>query len=156
MLTYETDRKKQFYKQNISRLLDVLIVYLIRNCLKSQIVTENSSQALHGEMVSKIQKYILENYKDHITLEMIAAHVGFNKIHVARVFKKLTEMTVHETINTIRIKEANKMLEQSGARICDIAESLGFENASHFSALYKKYTGMTPDEYRKNKKSLKN
>lgn len=151
MLTYETDRKNDFYKQNISSILTILIIYLIRNCLKNQSVLENPSLALQGQMVTKIQKYISDNYDKRITLDEISSYVGFNKYHIVRTFKKITGTTVHEAINTIKLKEANKLLEQSSMKICDIAETLGFENASHFSALYKKYIGSTPLEYRKNK-----
>ena len=61
-------------------------------------------------------------------------------------YKKLTGRTIKDTITEYRIDEAKRMLER-GERVSDVAETVGFDNFTYFSTIFKKYTGVSPNQY---------
>lgn len=69
--------------------------------------------------------------------------------YLCRVFKKHLNKTPTEFINDIRIKNAKLTLQYSTLPIIDICSDIGFENISHFYHLFKKETGLSPNEFRK-------
>ena len=60
----------------------------------------------------------------------------------------MTGKTIKDTITEYRIDEAKRMLER-GERVSDVAETVGFDNFTYFSTMFKKYTGVSPNQYRK-------
>ena len=65
------------------------------------------------------------------------------------VFKRETGYGFLEYLNTLRMEKAKLLLEQPLLKVSEIAESIGISNANYFSRLFKAYTGLGPEEYRK-------
>jgi len=62
-------------------------------------------------------------------------------------FRRLTGFTIHDYLSIIRLKQA-KMLLVGDEPIKNVADQAGFKNQSHFGQFFKRYTGLTPAEYR--------
>ena len=99
--------------------------------------------------VTQVIKYINENY-NHITdIEEIAAHFYISKYHLCRIFNKNLGIPLIAYLNTIKIREACKMIRHEGGSLTDIAMRCGFNSSSYFCKVFKNEKGISPTEYRK-------
>ncbi len=83
-----------------------------------------------------------------LRLADVARRVGVHPVHLARTFRSVHAMTFAGYVRQVRIEFARRELAASGAALGDIAAAAGFCDQSHFSRLFKRYTGLTPAEYR--------
>lgn len=95
-----------------------------------------------------IDQYILSHYMEDISRSEIAKQVHLAPEYVAKVYKKQTGKNLKERIVECRIEQAKILLER-GERVSEVAEKVGFDNFTYFSTLFKKYTGVSPNQYRK-------
>ena len=75
---------------------------------------------------------------------------SYSHIHILRLFKTETGISPHDWLTNIRINYAKEYLESTNIKISQIADLCGFSSDSHFKILFKKTTGFTPGNYRKN------
>lgn len=107
-------------------------------------------------VISKVKDYIKNNLKSNISRDDIANYVFLNPDYLTRIFKKSTGQSLTEYINDQRIERSTFLLIHSETPISDIALDVGYDNFSYYSKVFKKMTGMTPSEYRKEyRKSFK-
>jgi AraC family transcriptional regulator len=85
---------------------------------------------------------------DAPTMSRIAEEVGVHPIYLARSFRKHYRCTVGEYVRRLRIETACREISVSGKSLSEIAAASGFYDQSHFSNAFKRYTGMTPSEFR--------
>jgi AraC-like DNA-binding protein len=71
-----------------------------------------------------------------------------------RYFKKTTSKTFTQFVNEYRLVHASKLLAEKQMAISDIAFEAGFQNVSHFTRLFKQFTGMSPSAYRHEMKNI--
>ena len=83
-----------------------------------------------------------------LPLADVARRVGVHPVHLARTFRRVHQITFAGYVRHVRIEFARRELAASGASLSDIAVAAGFCDQSHFSRLFKRYTGQTPAEYR--------
>jgi len=82
----------------------------------------------------------------------IAEHFFISQGHVSRVLKHNAGRAYKEYVDNVRIKEAKRLLRESHLPIDAISGEVGCANPRTFIRLFKKYTGITPSEYRLNNK----
>ncbi|MBW7453184.1 helix-turn-helix domain-containing protein [Paenibacillus sepulcri] len=99
--------------------------------------------------IVKVQQFIEFNLDKDLNREMIARHVYLNPAYLSRLFRKETSQSLTDYMVELRLSKAKSELKQTNHKISDIAMSVGYCNFSHFSKLFKKTTGLTPQEYRK-------
>ncbi len=100
-------------------------------------------------VIAKIQHYIQTHLNEELHREELAALVYLNPAYVSRLFKKETGVSLSEYIQTVRMEQAKQLLAESNDKISSVAEAVGYSHFSHFAKLFKKITGITPQEYRK-------
>jgi AraC-like DNA-binding protein len=81
---------------------------------------------------------------------------GLNRSYLSQLFKKETGFTVSDFIQIERIEEAKRLIELSGISLSDIATRLQFNDQSYFTKVFKKYTGITPRQFKTNKETNRN
>ena len=64
------------------------------------------------------------------------------------LFRQVTGMTFKEYLNRVRVEEAERLLTNTDYPIIDIAVACGYRDQSYFTTVFKKYTGLTPRQYR--------
>jgi AraC-like DNA-binding protein len=104
----------------------------------------------YSNNIKKIVLYIRKNLTNRISLDDIAKNLYITKEHLSRLFKKEMGVTISEYIIKTKIEQAKNMLQHTDYNILDIAVLLNFANSSHFSNSFKKITGVSPSDYRKN------
>ncbi len=123
---------------------------LIRRDLQTEALTENKNPTMRHattNIYSAIE-YVQQNFADDIPLEKVAQLTGYKKSNFCKHFKNATNMSFHYYLNSYRISKACAMLGEYSTSINTIAEKVGFSEMKTFCRVFKKYTGMTPSEYR--------
>lgn len=95
--------------------------------------------------------YIKENYMRKISLASVAEHVGLSSGYLCRIFKDETGGSINTYINNLRMNKAGELLSDKNSYIKEVAVAVGFEDQLYFSRLFKRYSGLTPSEYRASK-----
>lgn len=109
----------------------------------------------HHESIIKAIEYIRNNYHEKISLEDVSKIAMLSTSYFCYIFKNITNRTVIDYINELRIKKSIEQLRTSLMSIGEICFSVGFNNISHFNHLFKKYVGVSPSVFRKNAHSKK-
>ena len=111
-------------------------------CVFNYIPSKNS------EIIKKAIQYISQNFAGNLTLDDVAGHVHLNSAYFSTIFKQSTGSSFKEYLNMVRIEESKRLLANTNFSVIDIALATGFEDQSYFSKVFKKYTGLTPKQYR--------
>lgn len=112
--------------------------------------TFDFTEVKHSDTIYRIMEYVKSNYSRKITLEELAAYVYLSPSHISSLFRKETGQTISAYINHVRIEKSKFLLRQAGIPLADIAVLCGFEDQSYFTRVFKKYTGISPRQYRNN------
>lgn len=100
--------------------------------------------------VRNVIRYIEEHFAEPLTLDELAREANFSKYHLCRKFKETVGVSIVDYIQRCRIERAKELLRRPGDRyIFNIANEVGFNDASYFNRIFKKYTGYTPNEFQK-------
>lgn len=100
-------------------------------------------------LLKEIVGYVDENFSQEISLTQIAERFNMSHKYFCRFFKNNFHKTFVEYLNQIRIEKAMTKLDE-GLSVTETALSCGFENMSYFTLVFKRKTGVTPSEYKKN------
>ncbi|WP_217591733.1 response regulator [Cohnella sp. GbtcB17] len=125
-------------------------------CARFEQLTDRAAGCLANKdsfQMAEIKAYIDSNYTENLTLESIAARIYMNPYYFSSFFKKHTGRNFKEYVTEIRMKNAHRLLLQTDLMVYEIADRVGYNNARHFSDMFKKRYGKLPLEY---KQSLKN
>ena len=124
-------------------------------CFKLQEVVETFSDSMfnytpskNNELIKKAMIYISKHFSTALTLEEVAGQVHLHPSYFSTMFKHSTGSSFKEYLNMVRIEESKHLLSNTDFSIIDIAIAIGFEDQSYFSKVFKKYTGLTPKQYR--------
>jgi two-component system, response regulator YesN len=99
-------------------------------------------------IVKRAMDYIAENYDKKISLKNVAEDIHVNSSYLSRLYSKEMGETIIDTINKLKIEKSKKLLKETIMKTNEISQSIGIEDAAYFSHLFRKYTGLSPVEYR--------
>jgi AraC family transcriptional regulator len=99
--------------------------------------------------LSRVQDLIESRLDADLTLEELAAEVGYSRGHFLKMFHATTGMPPHRYVLKRRIERAQLLLEQAGITIADVAYRCGFSSQAHFTLAFRRACGLTPGEYRR-------
>lgn len=100
-------------------------------------------------IIDRITAYMEKNYKEKISLDQIADNMYLSSYYISKLFKSETGDTPINYLISLRMKKAKEMLDEQPERsIQSIAAAVGYDDAYHFSKLFKKYYGIAPLYYK--------
>lgn len=102
------------------------------------------------ETTTIIKRYLMENYVKDCSLDELASYFHISKVHLQRLFKKGTGITIGKYLTGIRMKQAVYLLNNTNISIEDIRIEVGINSRQNFNNLFKKYYGSSPSSIRKN------
>ena len=131
------------------------VLPLCRDILQRAIdFRDSQGSARYGSVIRKARAYIEEHYADsNLTLHDVASHVALSNNHFCTVFSQEMGETFTEYLTATRIARARELLTDTSMRTGDIAYAVGYNDPHYFSYLFKKNTGMSPRDYRKEENS---
>lgn len=103
----------------------------------------------YSEPVAQTIRFIQKNYGENISLNDASEAVHLNAAYLSFVFHKETEITFSEYLTACRINRAKELLLQTDEKVKEIGRQAGYRDNRHFCKMFKRVTGMTPQEYRK-------
>ena len=104
--------------------------------------------------IGRARAYLAQNFSDpNLMLQDAADEVHLSQSHFSTVFAQETGLTFTQYLTALRIGKAKELLETTEMRSSQIATEVGYNDPHYFSYLFKKNTGMTPGEYRKNSRN---
>ena len=122
--------------------------------------TERMQSLRYGNSPSKliieVNNYVRHHLSEPITVEDLAKFLCRGRSRLSTDFKKETGENLSEFILKQKIEEGKKLLRYTDKPSVEIALYLGFSSQSHFSRTFKKYVGLTPNEYRRKKAERRN
>lgn len=94
--------------------------------------------------------YLDKNFaSSNMDLEQLSVEVGFSVSYISKMFKAYTGIPVKEYITQKRIAMASELLLNTGKKVWEVGEAVGYDQQRSFIEIFKKYRGMTPSEYRR-------
>lgn len=100
-------------------------------------------------VVQQIMKYMENHYKEKISLDQIAENMYLSPFYISKLFKSETGDTPINYLISLRMEKAKELLDQNSTlSIQEAAAAVGYEDAYHFSKLFKKYYGLSPLYYK--------
>ena len=130
---------------------------LLRHCLSDLFVQyqyERDTAPQDGEpkdeTVERILSYWKENYAAALPLSRLAERFGISPSGLIKKFQRTVGIPPSRYLTELRIKHAKRFLVDTSVTISEIADRTGFESVYYFSKVFKKETGVSPSEYRKN------
>ena len=100
--------------------------------------------------VARARRFLSRRYSDpNLMLQDVAGEVGMSQSHFSTVFAQETGLTFTQYLTALRIGKAKELLSATAMRSSEIAFAVGYNDAHYFSYMFKKQTGMTPSEYRR-------
>jgi AraC-like DNA-binding protein len=142
---YELVTQEIGFTTRVNHLLDYLLIIIVR-----QLSKQNNSRRDFPETFMKLEQSLRANLSHQWTVEEMAAMVGLGTTAFTEKVKKYTGFSPLTYLINIRISEAIRLLKQEQVNLTDIALDVGFYSSQHFSTTFKKLTGYTPSQFRKN------
>lgn len=141
-------RELQFHAYNYSLNCHAYFLELI--CLLSRALNQqNSLISLDQEMLVPALNVLHNHYQIDHEMKELAGLCGMSVSHFIRTFKKYTGFPPHQYMTMVRIAHAKNLLLQDCYAIAEAAQMVGYENPLYFGRIFKKYTGVTPSDFKK-------
>ena len=140
----ELQRQQADYPEMLTLLLRQLLISIHR-----QLTTKNIIKNIYLDTEMEIaMQYFNDNYNTEINIEEYAASRGMSVSWFIRNFKQYANTTPMQYIVSIRITNAQVLLETTDYNVTEIGNIVGYDNPLYFSRIFKKQKGMSPSEYR--------
>ncbi|MEK5466310.1 response regulator [Paenibacillus sp. FSL R7-0210] len=108
-------------------------------------MSEGESSRSYAEQASEL---IMQLYAEDISLQSVADRINVNASYLSRVFKQETGENFVSFLTRLRMEKAKSLLRDRNIKVYEVAERVGYPNTAYFSKLFKKLSGMSPEEYR--------
>lgn len=137
--------------QTLAHYTDIMHDAIARFAKEVRLEKEQKNDNIY---IQKCKEYIYSHLNKPIQVREIAESIGISPIYLSQIFSKSQGETIKSYLLRKRIELSQNMLRFSDYDISQIASYLGFNSQSHFTAVFKKYVGETPDIYRKKNQRL--
>lgn len=115
----------------------------------SQLLQSKGYKNIRNDVLEAVN-FIEKHYSDDISLSDVAQYINISKNHLSYLFKKETGQTFSDYLIQYRMTKARKLLESNRKyTVSEIAEMTGFHDTGYFSKVFKKTTGLSPNQYKK-------
>lgn len=105
------------------------------------------------DTIERMKIYTQRNFQKNLTVEFLSSLFYMNSSYLSHLFKKQTGQKYAQYLNSVRIQKAKELLASSDRKLYQIAKAVGYDNSKYFFRVFKKWEGMTPEQYRALKKS---
>lgn len=120
-------------------------------CMKTADIFISESVGI-SELVLRCMSYIKLNVSSPLRISELASFTNFNGEYLARRFRKEAGMSIPHYVTREKIRAAKRMLLSTDRSLVEISGALAFSSQSYFQNVFKKFTGITPREFRESRK----
>ena len=131
----------------LESLQTMLCAHLLRHHCSTEIVTDEVSGGLSSSKLRVID-YIQSNLERDLSLAQLAKVAHVSSHHFGKLFKQSMGVTPHQYVLKCRIERAKTLLRERKLTLTEIGLATGFCHQSHFTNAFRRYTTLTPLQYR--------
>lgn len=138
------DGYRSIYKQtSVEQVVNWLTFFEQQLCE----LFEGHHRDYKNHIVANVKKYINEHVTQRLSLNEVAAVFGISPNYLSQLFGKHNDLGFSEYINTCKVNESKRLLDEGNLKVYEVADMLGFESSFYFSKVFKKLEGVSPTEY---------
>ena len=141
----------QYVEAGYSPLLQaILLKELLKHLLVNYSEVPVTPDTIKNEYIpiKRAKAYIIDNYKENIKLDDLAAIAYLSKSHFIRVFRHYENISPYAYLMQVRLNRAKTLLQQGHLPV-NVAQHTGFHDQSHFTRYFKHFLRLTPGQYQK-------
>ena len=109
----------------------------------------------NNSSIKRVVKYVEKNYYKDLKLENLAEIFNYNSAYLGKIFKSYAGESFNTYLDKIRIEEGKKLLVEENLKVYEVCERIGYKNIDYFHSKFKKYVGISPLNYKKQKEMSK-
>lgn len=132
-------------RESMLQLLSAQFIGLLYRVYLNSLETHKPRQR---DIVNKAILYINENFSRPLSINQLAAHCYVSRSYLCKLFVEVTQTTILQFIQQVRISNAMQLLVQTERKIADIGAASGYTNSTFFTHIFKKTAGLNPSDYR--------
>ena len=106
-------------------------------------------EIITDEFALKVISFMEDHLYGKFTIDELSRTMSFSKTYVSQYFVRVTGYSIIDYFNMMKINEAKRLIRETGRNFCEISEMLMFSNSHYFSTTFRRYTGMTPTQYKR-------
>ncbi len=135
------------YMDSTSHLvIEGLTIEIIAQAARNSVLAVERKEPV---WLKRVIELLHGSFFENLTLEKIGLQVGIHPVHLATIFRQKFNCTVGEYTRRLKIEYACRQISSGKLPFIEIALNAGFGDQSHFSKVFKRHVGMTPNEYKK-------
>jgi len=139
--------KNGLYAIDVCRALQLQLAVLLARSLRDNLAA-GQPKPPPGYVSRRVLHFLEEHYAGEVSLAGVAQVVCLSPNYLANVFKQETGQTVFEALADVRLRHAARLLME-GETVRNVARSVGYNDLSHFSHVFRRKMGISPGRYGK-------
>jgi len=142
----------------INKPLDQDKTALILEKLSRKLVSKSNKTPMDQFVASKssgfdnLVNFIINNFNKKLTLKELSEKFSMSQTYICDLFSKHYNSTFIIFVTNLRMKEAGRLIVETGTPLKEIAIFCGYSKYNHFCKVFKAHFGISPSEYRENRK----
>lgn len=140
---------KPVLKNDFMQLMERIYKDLQTHTTESESVILTQAVIEENKYVEFAKKYVLDHYRDPISLKDIADHLYISEAYFSNLFSHVTGSAFTVYLNDVRIEKAKELIKYTNESLNEISISVGFNSHSYFNRVFKSKVGVSPLEFRK-------
>lgn len=124
----------------------------ISTCSASPQLTEQLQVKATRRVITMMIEAMNKRLQENLTLKMIADELYMNPTYLGRLFKDDVGESFSTFLTKLRVQKAIELLNNVTFKVYEVSDLVGFKDPAYFSLIFKKYMGMTPQEFQKHNK----
>lgn len=139
---------EELFDDSIAREIARQFTHELKRSYESMLLSEDQQRSHHDEEIIKVQEWLDQNYRTIVVISELAEQFRLSVRSLNRRFKLATNTSPLQYLQQVRIEHAKELLKQSNLAVTEVADMVGYQDASYFTSLFKKACAITPNEYR--------
>lgn len=148
-ISQELSEKRPHYKTVVIAKCIEILAQLSR---RHTVAADRSAAGKRPTRIREVLRYITQNFDQPLTLRELGERFGYDRYYLAHSFVELTGVPPMEYLQQVRLRAARRLLASSDRSVAEIAAACGYASASAFGAAFRRHSGQTPMEYRREKR----
>ncbi|CAH2405179.1 Putative Transcriptional regulator, AraC family [Mesorhizobium escarrei] len=127
---------------------EMIAIHPLQRYSTRSVTKVRNAETISRNKLRQVNEFVDANLAENVTLDEMARVASMSVFHFARSFKQSTGGTPHAFVRLRRLEHAKRLLAETDWDVRRVARAVGYTNASHFAAVFREKSGVTPAAYR--------